>query len=269
MDASIRAYTLHDLKKRECYLRQDCVVFRKTKEAFGGLSNMAAGYPIEVIGRKLFTSEALYQCCRYPHKPEVQEEIAKAHSPMHAKMISKRYRHLSRKDWEDEVVIQGELSQVRIEFMRWCLLLKLVNTEENFERFGQLLLDTGSKDIVEESIRDDFWGAKPREDGLLEGSNALGKLLMELRDALRNGFFSEPHIIDLPASIKVHEGSEFRLFGVSVEPIIFEPKSRGQKVQVTEIPQADTYRTSESGSKGKKSGAKITEQLVLWDEGSE
>jgi predicted NAD-dependent protein-ADP-ribosyltransferase YbiA (DUF1768 family) len=54
------------------YNASECCVFRKTKEPFGGLSNMASGYPIKVNGVDIASSEALYQDCRYLHLQEVQ-----------------------------------------------------------------------------------------------------------------------------------------------------------------------------------------------------
>lgn len=240
MEAFFKRYTLRVLTQMHFYERRDCIVFRKTKESFGGLSNMAAGYPISINGRTFLTSEALYQCCRYPHRPDIQEEIVRARSPMHAKMISKRYRRLSRTDWEDEITVHGEPSQVRIEFMRWCLQLKLASS---FGRFGKLLLRTGSMDIVEESARDSFWGAIPREDNILEGRNVLGKLLMELRDALAEGFFSEMRIIDLPSSLKVYGNSEFALFGIPVQPVRFEPVDMEAKVSLEDLGGNDSDPT--------------------------
>jgi type I restriction enzyme S subunit len=154
------------------YHRPDCVVFLKTHEAFGGLSNMAAGYPLVVNGVRILTAEALYQACRFPHLPEVQKLIVGQASPMAAKMKSKPYRKDSRPDWE----------QVNVEIMRWCLHVKLA---QNWERFGELLLSTGEKPIVEESKKDAFWGAKPTEAETLVGRNVLGKLLMELREQVQ------------------------------------------------------------------------------------
>ena len=91
---------------------------------------------------------------------------------MTAKMKSKKYRDRTREDWDD----------IRVNVMRWCLRIKLQN---NWERFGHVLERTGERSIVEESTKDEFWGAKPREDGLLIGMNVLGRLLMELRNQFR------------------------------------------------------------------------------------
>ncbi|ROZ69463.1 NADAR family protein [Ramlibacter sp. WS9] len=139
---------------------------------FGGLSNMAAGYPLHVNGVRILTSEALYQACRFPHLPEVQALIIAQQSPMTAKMRSKPHRTETRRDWDE----------IRFKVMRWCLRVKLA---QNFDEFGRLLLATREQQIVERSAKDDYWGAKPSADGeTLVGQNVLGRLLMELRERL-------------------------------------------------------------------------------------
>ena len=143
-----------------------------TKERFGGLSNMASGFPLEVNGIRIWSSEALYQACRFPHLPHVQELIISQRSPMTAKMKSKPHRKNSRPDWE----------KINVTVMKWCLRVKLA---QNWLTFGDLLLSTGEAPIVEESVRDKFWAAKPLDDGTLVGGNVLGRLLMELREELR------------------------------------------------------------------------------------
>jgi NADAR domain len=67
--------------------------------------------------------------------------------------------------------------------MKWCLRVKLA---ANWMAFSQLLNETGERPIVEDSRKDDFWGAKPKADDYLEGRNVLGRLLMELRQKLRD-----------------------------------------------------------------------------------
>jgi type I restriction enzyme S subunit len=150
------------------------VVFLKTNERFGGLSNMAPGFPLRVNGVRIRTSEALYQACRFPHMPDVQRQIIDEHSPMTAKMRGKPFRKDSRSDWD----------AVRVKIMRWCLRVKLA---QNWKEFGRLLLATGQRPIVEQSRKDDFWGAKVAEDGSLVGMNVLGRLLMELREQMKSG----------------------------------------------------------------------------------
>ena len=147
-------------------------VFRKTKERFGTLSNMAGGFPLHVNGVQIRTSEALYQACRFPHRPEIQREIIAERSPMTAKMKSEPHRPSSRSDWDS----------VRVKIMRWCLRVKML---QNWDRFRDALLETGNLPIVELSRRDDFWGAKLMDDKTLVGVNALGRLLMELREQIK------------------------------------------------------------------------------------
>jgi type I restriction enzyme, S subunit len=161
----------HKGLERRTYHQADSAVFLKTKEVFGGLSNMAGGYPLEVNGVHILTAEALYQACRFPHLPDLQRLIIGQNSPMTAKMVSKPHRQNSRADW----------NKYRVRIMRWCLRIKLA---QNWERFGETLLETNDWPIVEESRKDDFWGAKRLDDETLIGINMLGRLLTELRDQL-------------------------------------------------------------------------------------
>ncbi|WP_194745363.1 NADAR family protein [Thermaurantiacus tibetensis] len=176
------------------------VVFRKTEDDFGGLSNMASGFELLVNGVKIRTSEALYQACRFPHLPDVQRMIIDQHSPMTAKMRSKPFRKDSRPDWD----------AVRVKIMRWCLRVKLA---QNWREFGRLLLATGDRPIVEQSRKDDFWGAKVAEDGSLVGMNVLGRLLMELREQMKGDEAESLRVIE-PLAIP-----EFLLFRQPIEAI--------------------------------------------------
>ena len=167
------------------YERNATVVFRKTKDAFGGLSNMAMGFPIDIYGRRYWTSEALYQACRFPHMPRVQELVVSQRNPITAKMKSRSYHYDSRGDWD----------RVRVATMRWCLRAKLLR---NWGDFSVLLLESGDRSIVEESRNDTYWGAKQKDNGTLEGVNALGRLLMELREKLKSDPESLRRIHPLP-----------------------------------------------------------------------
>lgn len=150
------------------------IVFHKTKEDFGGLSNMASGYPLTINRVHIQTTEALYQACRFPNLPSVQKEIIGQSSPMTAKMKSRQNHNNSRPDWND----------IRYKVMRWCLRVKLA---QNYDKFGHLLLETRNLPIVELSHKDVYWGAKlvNRSGDVLIGQNILGRLLMELREKLK------------------------------------------------------------------------------------
>ena len=87
---------------------------------------------------------------------------------MTAKAVSRKHDKYTRADWEE----------VRIDVMRWCLKIKL---SQNWEFFSGVLRRTEGKPIVEYTRTDKVWGATDVENGKLEGINALGRLLMELR----------------------------------------------------------------------------------------
>ncbi len=184
------------------YHRADVVVVYRTKESFGGLSNMASGFPLRVNRVRILTSEALYQACRFPHLPDVQRMIIGQHSPMTAKMKSKPHRKETRPDWD----------YVRTKVMRWCLRVKLA---QNYEEFGRLLLSTKDRSIVEQSRKDDYWGAKVigvAEDTLI-GQNILGRLLMELREHVKSDTGETLKVVP-PLNIP-----DFLLFGKPIETV--------------------------------------------------
>jgi ribA/ribD-fused uncharacterized protein len=150
------------------------VVFYKVTDEYGGLSNMSNDFPLQVNGLWVGSTEALYQACRFPHRPDWQQEILDAPHAMRAKMVAKkegRRKEHSRSDWE----------QVQEAVMRWCLRVKLA---QHFTKFGGLLRWSSPRPIVERSRKDRFWGAVLEKDGVLRGENRLGRLLMELRDEL-------------------------------------------------------------------------------------
>ncbi|WP_290920271.1 NADAR family protein [Halodesulfovibrio sp.] len=198
------------------YIRKQCVVFRKTNEKFGGLSNMAPGFPIVVNGFVFKTSEALYQACRYPHLPEIQHLILNECSPMTAKMKSKPYRPESRADWD----------QVRITVMQWCLRAKLL---QNYRKFSELLLQTDSKNIVEDSHKDNFWGAIPQSSTELVGQNILGRLLMQLREELVAFGDSHPQQLFPPTTIE-----NFYLLGEPIQIIRYRSVGNDEQLVLWE-----------------------------------
>lgn len=167
------------------YTRDRSVIFKKTSEKWGGFSNMAPGYPLCVNGVYIRSSEALYQACRYPNNPEIQKKIIHQSSPMTAKMVGKPNRADTRDDWQ----------KTRIVIMKWSLRVKLA---QNYENFSALLKESGENPIVESSIKDDFWGAKPVDQQTFVGVNALGRLLMELRELVENSSQDQLSIVPVP-----------------------------------------------------------------------
>lgn len=170
---SIRVLQKIRYGRTDTYDIEQCAAFHKTREQWGGLSNMAGGFPITVqlsgpAIQAVRSTEALYQACRFPDFPAIQQEIIDNKSPMGAKFIAKREKDKTRPDW----------LEINVDIMRWCLNLKWVQNN----KFRMELAGTGEMPIVEVSYKDPFWGAKPDDTGHLIGQNVLGKLLMELRD---------------------------------------------------------------------------------------
>ena len=152
------------------YAPEGAAVFRIVRERWGGLSNFGA-FPLEINGVAIPTPEALYQACRFPAEPELQRLVISQPNPMAAKVEANKKADRTRADWFD----------INVRLMRWVLRVKLAC---NYESFGQLLDSTGDQPIVEHSRRDVFWGAR-YEGRALVGVNALGRLLMELREKYR------------------------------------------------------------------------------------
>ncbi|MGV0923934.1 NADAR family protein [Empedobacter tilapiae] len=190
MDTNFRKYDYNDI-----------ITFAKTDGKFGGLSNMSPGFTLFINEINIQSSEILYQACKFSLFPNIQEEIIKTQNPMDAKKISRKYNQYVRQDWE----------KIKFKVMRWCLEIKLI---QNFNKFSNILLSTNDKIIVEFSKTDNIWGAIPTDNkNVLEGKNALGRLLMELRSKIQSGILDENSII-YPLPI-----SGFNLYDYPIEEI--------------------------------------------------
>lgn len=150
------------------YPQSESIIFHKTTSEFGGLSNMAGGYNLNINEIIIPSAEHLYQACRFPNHPKIQFDIINEASPMNAKWIGRKHIDLTRKDWDD----------VRFKIMQWVLEVKL---SQNWNTFGKLLEETGNKNIVELTPKSKIWGAV-KDGDTLTGVNALGRLLMYTRD---------------------------------------------------------------------------------------
>ena len=173
--------------------------------------------PVTVGGREWRSSEAVYQACRFPDHPEMQEEIRSKASPMTAKMVAKKYRKAhTRPDWET----------VQLPVMEFVLRLKMVNWD-NWRKIYWKLRETAEQNlsIVEISAKkDQYWGTKPlptkKKPTMLEGENHLGLLWMKIRDEIMGAVEKdvkklwENHYCTVP-----HPGIEnLRFFGEDYRP---------------------------------------------------
>lgn len=200
----------HQMKQ---YDIRNVVSFKKTTEKWGELSNMCAGFPVVVNDIPVKSVEALYQACRFPDLPDVQRKILEQSSPMTAKMVGKPHIAETRKDWD----------QVRVLIMKWVLRVKLA---QNWDTFSKVLLESAEKDIVELSNKDPFWGAKPLDGSIYLGVNALGRLLMELREHVKANN-KEKFLSVAPLKI-----DNFKLYGESIDFVYEADKKKIEPPQI-------------------------------------
>ena len=154
------------------YTKEQACGFRFTNQAWGAFSNFQPlAVPILAGPWSFGTSESLYQACKFPAHPEIQQRIAEAPTARQAAAIGRT----------PVLGIDPSWNAQRVDVMRWVLRMK---REVNAAEIDAVLAETGDRPIVEVSTRDLWWGARPVADRY-EGHNVLGRLWMELRQQLR------------------------------------------------------------------------------------
>jgi ribA/ribD-fused uncharacterized protein len=125
--------------------------------------------PIMWDGREWPTLEHAYQAAKTLDLSE-QEEVRKARTPGESKRLGRRVT--IRDDWEE----------AKIGVMEELLRLKFSDPD-----LQERLLATGDAELVEgNNWRDRFWGVTQDKDGSWTGQNWLGRLLMKIREELRD-----------------------------------------------------------------------------------
>lgn len=139
------------------------------EQDFYVLSNFSAFKIRWRNGHQFATSEEVYHWEKFDCEggASVQHAIMNAPSAHAAFKIAENRRTHRRADWD----------QVKVAVMRDILRAKA----QQHEYVRRKLLETGDRELIENSWRDDFWGWGPNRDG----QNMLGKLWMEIRAELR------------------------------------------------------------------------------------
>lgn len=135
------------------------------------LSNFSA-FNLEWKGITFPTSEHAYHWEKFNRGgggATIQRDIVKAPSAHEAFKEAERMKTFRRTDWDD----------VKVGIMLDILRAKA----QQHEYVRRKLLDTGDRQLVEDSWRDDFWGWGPDR----QGQNMLGRLWMQVRAELRAG----------------------------------------------------------------------------------
>jgi N-glycosidase YbiA len=143
----------------------DVVNFYSVGDDFGEFSNFAP-FPITLDGERWPTSEHYFQAQKF-EDGAYRQKIRKANSPVQAARLGRDRKQKLRRDWES----------VKVGVMRAAVLAKFTQYEE----LRELLLSTGAAKIVEHTENDDYWG----DGGDGTGKNMLGRILMQVRDLLR------------------------------------------------------------------------------------
>lgn len=128
-------------------------------------SNFSA-FNLYWCGIRFHTSEAAYHWEKFRGQPTIQFAIQDALSAHEAFKIAEAYKTWRRSDWD----------AVKLEIMRDILRAKV----DQHEYVKRKLLQTGDRELIEDSWRDSFWGWG--EDH--KGQNWLGKLWMQVRAEL-------------------------------------------------------------------------------------
>lgn len=150
---------------------KNVIEFYDKNKPYYEFTNFYTGEPISMDGKKWPTSEHYFQAMKFEGKNSwIQEKIRNAASPRDvfdlANSKSGTYKAFIRSDWDN----------VKDTIMHKVLLAKFTQNS----RLGELLLDTGSAELVEASPIDSYWGYGPDK----KGKNMLGKILMQVRDEL-------------------------------------------------------------------------------------
>ena len=134
-----------------------------------------SSFQIEYKGKKYPTSEHAYQSMKFINSdPELAEKIRNAKSAHEAFKMAEANKDKRQEDWDD----------IKLDVMKEILLCKL----EQHEYVQKKLLQSGNREIVEDSWRDPYWGWGENRDG----ENHLGKLWMEIREEYSNTNIANP-----------------------------------------------------------------------------
>lgn len=121
-----------------------------------------------IWNNKLYpTSEHVYHSEKFLDDT-MKELIRTTRSAHDALKVSHQFVDQYRSDW----------NSVKLDIMKEILIAKV----EQHPYVRKKLLESGTRELIEDSWRDDFWGWGPNKDG----NNHLGKLWMEVRSIFQS-----------------------------------------------------------------------------------
>lgn len=141
------------------------IYFYKVNEEYGCFSNFSH-HGFELDGKCWMTSEHYFQAQKF-YGTEYAEIIRLLDNPMKAAEMGRNCNLPLREDWEE----------IKDDVMRKAVYAKF---SQNIE-LKNILLNTDSEYIVENTSNDYYWGCGTNGSG----KNMLGIILMEIREKLK------------------------------------------------------------------------------------
>lgn len=141
------------------------IYFYKENGEWGFLASYSL-HGFEKDGIYWKTVEHYYQAQKF-YDDDVKYLIINADTPKEASRIGRNPKYKLREDWEE----------VKSEIMYEAVLAKFLSHKDLAEK----LIETGNEEIVEETIKENYWGCGPNKDGL----NMYGKILCKVREQLK------------------------------------------------------------------------------------
>lgn len=136
------------------------------EQEFYVLSNFSA-FEIMWKGILFNTSEHVYHWEKFAGMEPIQDAMLQSRSAHEAFKLAEKFYYFLPDDWNSR----------RVVVMKEILLTKVAQHEYVHRK----LVESGDRELIEDSWRDDFWGTGPNGNG----QNMLGKLWMEIRSELR------------------------------------------------------------------------------------
>lgn len=147
-----------DTESQIFFYEQDYYVF----------SNFSS-FQIDWEGVRFATSEQLYHWLKFANRPDIQDEILLTRSAHDAFRLANDFKEHRRPDWD---------------FVKFDVMVEILRAKTRQHNYvKKKLIDSGSRELIENSWRDDVWGWGVNRDG----QNLLGKAWMKVRDDYENG----------------------------------------------------------------------------------
>ncbi|MBI1999050.1 MAG: NADAR family protein [Parcubacteria group bacterium] len=136
------------------------------EQEFYVFSNFSS-FKLEWNGELWMTSEHAYHSEKFTDHPEIVRQLKATRSAHDALKLAYANRDKYPENWDD----------IKLKVMKEILRAKVAQ----HPYVKKKLLESGDKELIENSWRDAYWGWGPDKDG----ENHLGKLWMEVRKELK------------------------------------------------------------------------------------